>query len=215
MRALTIRGHAAAAPEDGAVEEADEQRHEHAHEVVGGAAPVRQPELARQSYELGEPRGRIRPPHLQLRRDAGNERPLQMTSDITPRSPCPHAPQIWQSLQVCSHDSAHDQVFVRDAKSLSLKPYLCVLLPTQLYEMFNQVLVLLVQHAVLQASQFGFIHSASANMLPWHHLPSIQSLFCLHTMSIQPRTPGGTAAHHAMLGLFPWPEVCLDGGGPG
>ena len=47
MSALTIGGHAATAPEDGAVEEADEQRHEHAHEVVGGAAPVRQPKLAR------------------------------------------------------------------------------------------------------------------------------------------------------------------------
>jgi hypothetical protein len=43
----TFGGQTAAAPEDGAVEEADEQRHEHAHEVVGRAAPVRQPELAR------------------------------------------------------------------------------------------------------------------------------------------------------------------------
>ena len=63
---LTGGRDAAAAPEDGAVEEADEQRHEHAGEVVGGAAPVRQPELARQRNQLREPRGRIGARHLEL-----------------------------------------------------------------------------------------------------------------------------------------------------
>ena len=63
-----LRGQLAAAPEDRAVEQGDQQRHEHAHKVVGGAAPVRQPELARQRHELGEPRGRILPRHPQLHR---------------------------------------------------------------------------------------------------------------------------------------------------
>ena len=67
----------AAAPEDGAIEEGDEQRHEHAHEVVGGAAPVRQPELARQRHELGQARGRILPRHLQLHRQGCKVIPLQ------------------------------------------------------------------------------------------------------------------------------------------
>ena len=62
----TVGGDAAAAPEDGAVEEADEEGHKHPREVVGGAAPVGQPELARQRDQLGESVGRVGARHLDL-----------------------------------------------------------------------------------------------------------------------------------------------------
>lgn len=64
--ARTVFGQAAAAPEHGAVEEADEQRHDHAREVVGGAAPVAQPVLARQRHKLSAARRRERSLQAQL-----------------------------------------------------------------------------------------------------------------------------------------------------
>lgn len=64
--ALTFFGHSAPAPEHGAVEEADQQRHEHARQVVGRAAPIRQPELAGKGDELGESGRRVGAGYLHL-----------------------------------------------------------------------------------------------------------------------------------------------------
>ena len=63
---LTARWDPAAAPEHSAIKEADEERHEHAGEVVRGAAPVGQPELSCQRHQLGEARGRVGACHLDL-----------------------------------------------------------------------------------------------------------------------------------------------------
>lgn len=51
----TVFGKAAAAPEHGPIEEADEEGHEHAREVVGGRSPIAQPVLARQRHKLRAP----------------------------------------------------------------------------------------------------------------------------------------------------------------